>query len=90
MSLMCNVFASLEPDHSVINSSKLFWILITWFEPCGNTVLIYSSINKEQQKTVSKAVYSLPKALKMRWLISSKYHEGINGVHLLTKYGPKI
>ena len=24
MSLMCNVFASLEPDHSVINSSKLF------------------------------------------------------------------
>ena len=30
MSLMCNVFASLEPDHSVINSSELFWILITW------------------------------------------------------------
>ena len=24
MSLMCNIFASLEPDHSVINSSKLF------------------------------------------------------------------
>ena len=24
MSLTCNVFASLEPDHSVINSSKLF------------------------------------------------------------------
>ena len=30
MSLMCNVFASLEPDYSVINSSKLFLILITW------------------------------------------------------------
>ena len=24
MSLMCNVFASLETDHSVINYSKLF------------------------------------------------------------------
>ena len=24
MSLMCYVFASLEPDHSVISSSKLF------------------------------------------------------------------
>ena len=53
-------------------------------------LLIYSSLNKEQQKTVSKAFYSLQKALKMRWLISSAYHEGINGVYLLTKYGPKI
>ena len=30
MSLMCNFFASLEPEHLVINSSNLFWILITW------------------------------------------------------------
>ena len=37
-----------------------------------------------------KSIYSLPKALKMRWLISSAYHESINGVYLLTKYGPKI
>ena len=97
MSLMCNVFTSLEPDYSVINSSKLFWILITWllsygFKPCGTTVLIYSSLNKEQQKQSQKhfilLVY-LPKDLKMRLLISSAYHEGINGVYLLTKYGPK-
>ena len=60
------------------------------FKTCGTTVLIYSTLNKEQQKTVSKAFYSLPKALKMRWLISSAYHKGINGVYLSTKCGPKI
>ena len=59
MSLMCNVFASLEPDHSVINSSKLFLILITHcspngLKPCGTSVLIYSSLNKEQQKQSPK------------------------------------
>ena len=32
-----------------------------------------------------KSIFSLPKALTMRWLISSAYHEGINGVNLLTK-----
>ena len=55
----------------------------------GTVVQIYSSLNKEQQKTVSKAFYSLLKALKIRRLISSAYHEGINGVYLLTKDDPK-
>ena len=72
MSLMCNVFASLETDHSVINYSKFFFEILSHgcsrnvFKPCGTSVQIYSSLNKEQQKTVSKTFYSLPKALKMR------------------------
>ena len=62
MSLMCNVFASLEPDHSVINSSKLFLILITHcsrngFKPCGTSVLIYSSLNKEQQNSLQSILF---------------------------------
>ena len=95
MSLMSNV---LLVWNQIIQQSILLNYFEFWshgcshngFKPCDTTVLIYSSLNKEQQKTVSKAFYSLPKALKMRWLISNANHEGITGVYLLTKYGPKI
>ena len=37
-----------------------------------------------------KSILFFAEALKMRWLISSAYHKGLNGVYLSTKYGTTI
>ena len=37
-----------------------------------------------------KNILFFAEGIKMRRLISMAYHEGIDGVYLLTKYGPKI
>ena len=67
-------------------------VALLWFQTmryyCPNLLFF----KQRTTETVSKVFYSfvyLPKDLKMRLLISSAYHEGIKGVYLLTKYGPK-
>ena len=69
MSLVCNVFASLEPDHSAINYSKLFWILITrllscGFKPCGTAVLIYSFFKQRITENSLKSILFFAEGFK--------------------------